>query len=376
MKVFLLSGAYKNAGDFLIVRRGQQLLERLIPDCQITLHERRLPLEDKLNLMNGCDLAVLCGGPGYSSDFYPSQIPLVKDLSSIHPKLMALGMGWQSRRTDAATRMTYHFAAPMTGLLARIQNDTHILGCRDWFAVEILRRNGYSGATMTGCPAWYHPDFLDKTEPALTNLEQVRHIGISDPANLAVHGPQMEDLIHFLQARFPDAQLHVFFHRGTQMDANTDRATADHLQKIIAFLKREGVPYQDIAYGCEGFSSYDSCDLHIGFRVHAHIYNMSRRTPSFLLEEDCRGTGTNDAMGLPGLRAYSERANLMPEKVYRLAMQLRPQILANSNLLPEHEAQLDRQQDTGFWSYRQAYQTMVNTYGMMEQHVRQTIAPI
>ena len=370
MKVLLLSGAYKNAGDFLIVQRSREILQRAFPGCETILLERRFSLADQLDLVNTCDLAVLCGGPGYSPYFYPNQAPLLPDLSALKPKLMALGMGWQSRRTDPDRLYGCRFAPKMEQLLQRIQRDTHLLGCRDWYSVRVLRHNNLSGALMTGCPAWYHPDFLHQTDCRLQSLEQVKTIAVSDPANLAVYRQQVPQLLQYLRRRFPNVQLRMFFHRGIGPDSHTSPEQAGHLQELVGFLRQEGIPYEDLSYSCQGLASYDDCDLHIGYRVHAHIYNMSRRTPSFLLEEDCRGAGANDAMGLSPLRAFSPLANRLTERAYHALRKVRPGLLANAHLIQELNDQLYRQQATGFWQYQQAYDTMHRTYQVMEQQLQ------
>ena len=63
MKIALLSGAYKNAGDFLIVRRCKELLQAVIPNCEITEFARNKNLEDKIDAINKMDVLVL-GGSG------------------------------------------------------------------------------------------------------------------------------------------------------------------------------------------------------------------------------------------------------------------------------------------------------------------------
>ena len=69
-------------------------------------------------------------------------------------------------------------------------------------------------------------------------------------------------------------------------------------------MEKNRVEWIDISGGHEGFSVYDDCDLHIGFRVHAHIYNLSKRNRTILLEEDGRGAGVNEALGLSSIHAY------------------------------------------------------------------------
>lgn len=93
--------------------------------------------------------------------------------------------------------------------------------------------------------------------------------------------------------------------------------------KLRRELEDMRIEIHNIAYGCEGFRNYDECDLHIGYRVHAHIYNLSRRKRSILIEEDVRGAGVNHALGLWHLRAYENKRRLAHttyEKIYNKYM--------------------------------------------------------
>lgn len=62
MKVALLSGAYKNAGDYLIIQRCRELIEHVFPTCTITEYERRKSLDNKIDELNKNDVLVLGGG--------------------------------------------------------------------------------------------------------------------------------------------------------------------------------------------------------------------------------------------------------------------------------------------------------------------------
>lgn len=61
MNVALLSGAYKNAGDYLIVHRCEALIKHIFPGCTITEYERRKSLDDKINELNKMDVLILGG---------------------------------------------------------------------------------------------------------------------------------------------------------------------------------------------------------------------------------------------------------------------------------------------------------------------------
>jgi polysaccharide pyruvyl transferase WcaK-like protein len=56
-----------------------------------------------------------------------------------------------------------------------------------------------------------------------------------------------------------------------------------------------------ISGSADGFTIYDDCDMHVGFRVHAHIYNLSIRNYSILISEDERGRGVSQTLGLENI---------------------------------------------------------------------------
>ena len=86
----------------------------------------------------------------------------------------------------------------------------------------------------------------------------------------------------------------------------TDEYTADQYGMLSSRLNAIGVESRDISYSRDGFDIYNDCDLHIGFRVHAHIYNLSMRNISILIEEDGRGAGVNEALGLFRIPVYRD----------------------------------------------------------------------
>jgi polysaccharide pyruvyl transferase WcaK-like protein len=66
-----------------------------------------------------------------------------------------------------------------------------------------------------------------------------------------------------------------------------------------------GFDVRDVSGDLAKIGFYERCDLHVGYRVHAHIHFLSRRNPSILLHEDGRGRGVDEALGLPGIPAWS-----------------------------------------------------------------------
>lgn len=305
MKFAILSGAYKNAGDFLIVDRTKKLIADIYPDAEFVMFKRNLPLDDKLDEINSCDCMVMAGGPAYLYDAYPNQIPLTKNLDDIKIPIYGVGMGWFGRFSVENEVQTYSFSVDTKKLLDRLSRDGK-LTCRDYCTVRALEKNGYT-ALMTGCPAWYDIENAEKTTLRDGINIPYRKICISDPGKVENVEAALA-LVKAVKERYKSAEITFVFHRGIKADAWTDERMGERYTWLYEQLKKENVKIEDISYSEKGFSVYDDCDLHIGFRVHAHIYNLSKRNISVLIEEDGRGAGVNQALGLFPLPAYNVHA--------------------------------------------------------------------
>ncbi|MGP1348159.1 MAG: polysaccharide pyruvyl transferase family protein [Stomatobaculum sp.] len=304
MKIILLSGAIKNSGDYLITERTNDLLKYVYPEAEIVKIVGNYSIKDRLDEVNTADIMVIAGGPSYTKKLYPRDIPLVDDLNLIKPRIYILGSGWYGNLTSDQEIWGYKFEETSKVLLKRVERDSKILGCRDYYAVRVLKANGFGSGVMTGCPAWF--DILN-IKKRYTGSGEVLKILVSDPADMRSFGRQSIDIVQYLKKKFQNARIEYVFHRGTKHDNFTPRKAEREIQKVIEKLKTLNIPYHDIAFGCEGFHLYDDCDLHIGYRVHAHIYNMSIRNRSILLEEDSRGAGVNEAMRLWSIKAYEKK---------------------------------------------------------------------
>lgn len=64
MEIALLSGAYKNAGDFLIETRAKELLMQIVPDANIHVYLRN-KIDISIEEINAMDAIVFTGGPLY-----------------------------------------------------------------------------------------------------------------------------------------------------------------------------------------------------------------------------------------------------------------------------------------------------------------------
>jgi hypothetical protein len=110
-------------------------------------------------------------------------------------------------------------------------------------------------------------------------------------------------LLHLLARRHPDAERWCSFHRGIRRDALTSGKAALASRVIATFARARGYRVLDAAYDLGALAAYDDADLHVGYRVHAHLDFLSRRRPSLLVSEDGRGRGQNLTFGAADLVA-------------------------------------------------------------------------
>ena len=137
--------------------------------------------------------------------------------------------------------------------------------------------------------------------------------------------------------------------------------------EAIEFYKNNNINVVDITNSCKGFEVYDNSDLHIGFRVHAHIYNLSMRKRSILIEEDGRGAGVNEALGLIGIKAYDDR--FVDDNIYINKIRKAIPCALNANLISEVDSYLEVLSDTDDRYINNAFLLMQKYYQNMERHI-------
>ena len=362
MKVLFLHGAIKNAGDFLIAHSSQELIKRLVPDCEIVSYWEGTKQEEIGKAMHGVSGVVFAGGPFFTHHIYPHDIPFVKDLSVIDLPMLNIGGGWYGANNAMKTVKNYEIDDTSLDLLRRIEASAGCLSCRDWFTANMLEFKGFR-AEVHGCPAWYDPDYIDQTE--IRQSDAVRRICISDPADVK-YAEAAEALVLRLKKLYPSAEIKFVFHRGT-WGPGEGKYGEKRRKGLEHVLVGNGITWVDISNSHEGFSVYDSCDLHVGFRVHAHIYNLSQRRESILLEEDGRGAGVNQALGLPGVHVYSEKRQMQPDVIRKIQNRIQPKV--NPDLDDEVQMLLERNRYTDFLEYRQGFERMRMYYERMRTHI-------
>lgn len=295
MKIALMSGAYKNAGDFLIEKRSREILQFCYPEAEIDIFKRNISYDDKIDELNSYNAIVFGGGPGFQKDIYPSKTPFVRNLEDIKTHCAVLGWGWKGKNIDNSTVYKKKYFTPaMLNFISFLNKEGNSMSCRDWYTVQMLKNQGFKDVTMTGCPAWYEVEMVKdlKYKGCTLGNSDTPYIIVSDAA-FPKNNKYTGKLIEIIREKFSKARIKLLLHRGI-----TEENKYLTEPRIAQRLNYE---FEDISGSVVGFAQYDECDLHIGFRVHAHIYNLSHGNTTILVNEDARGFGVNGIMGIPNI---------------------------------------------------------------------------
>lgn len=297
-----MTGSKNNAGDFLIKRRAFHLFELERQDRSVIDLNAWEPISDQdLETINGSKALLLLGGPSLQKEMYPRVYPLRDDLSDIEVPIITLGVGWKSQSGDWFDSRRYNLSKSTLELLEKTQEHDFKSSVRDYRTLNVLQRHGFGNFLMTGCPALYDESHLGKelTGGPIKNISF--SLGVSFVKSKAMER-QMKELIITTGKSFPDANLVVVFHHS--IDERFKIAylgNQQHLQShrsFVSWLDSNKISYVDISGSADDLiQHYSGCDLHLGYRVHAHIFMNSICRRSVLLAEDGRGKALSDVLG-------------------------------------------------------------------------------
>lgn len=284
--VVMLHGAIRNSGDFLIRERAAQLLHRFLPTgTRITEIPR---WSDPATLPTDVDVVVAAGGPALAANMVPAIHPTIPHWLARGVPVTFLAAGW----SGAGDHERFSFDAPTRSALTEIIERSGPISVRDVLSGSVVERVNPDGALLTGCVAWFEPDLVG----AVMHSGSVERIVFTPPAQGGLQR-QALGVLREIRAIYPDARIDVAYHRGLMPGLGTTwRQSAAYLAGAAA-SRAVGARPRDTSGGAESFASYSTADLHVGYRVHAHLHFLSQRRPSILIAEDGRGRGQDATLG-------------------------------------------------------------------------------
>lgn len=312
----LLTGAISNAGDFLIKEKAIELLKFFKPKRKIITFDRWETLtEEQIKIINNSRLLILCGGPAFRYNLYPGIYPLVKDLKEIKVPIITFGLGWKGIPGKWEDTHKYYFATKSYDLLNRIETSGFKSSLRDYLTLNMLRYKDFNNYIMTGCPSWYN---LNRIGQPLTIPLQIKKVAFSVGVSFVKNKQIFNSLIILilkLKEYFGESFVCTFHHPVDYkyyLKTNLNKIFYTAHRELIDVLEEKGIKWVDLSSLSSKLTHfYDKVDLHIGFRVHAHLYMLSVRKPSILLIEDGRGYGVFYSLGGLCLEAIERKNNLL-----------------------------------------------------------------
>lgn len=370
----LLTGGKKNIGDYLIGDRTKKLLGHERPDREIVEMYPWGPLGDKIDRINESKAVIIHGGPGYQRNMYPGIYPLVENLSDIKVPIIPMALGWKGIPGDDLTLRDYRFNDTSLELLRKIHAACEYSSCRDYLTQRVLLRHGFTNVLMTGCSVWYDVASIGKE---FVPPRQVRKIAFTPP-QLETYREQFIDILKELRTSLPDTELVACFHRGVNVDEEPYRKDNENIKTIMKSCKDIGVSIEDVSYDLSRLSIYDDCDVHIGYRLHGHLLFLSKRKPSILINEDGRGRGAQEALGLQSINGF-ERNPLDRVAEYRLRRipklvgalnRVVPKTVANRHTVGNVTAYLREEMDNGFERVGGVFDVIDKHYTVMQKFLK------
>jgi len=338
-----LTGGKNNAGDFLIKYRAFNLFKIFRRDRDIIDYNEWEKIDDeKLKVINGAKALILLGGPGIVYNMYPNGAYKLRDnLNDIIIPVVMMGLGWKDSQGDWEDTYQYKLSFDSMKLLKKIENSGYLSSVRDYHTLNLLQLKGFKNFLMTGCPAYYDQKYINNRKYNFSTIEKIAFsLGVSFVQSRSME-KQMKNLILKLYKIYSQ-NLEIVFHHS--LDENTinlvyGQASLNHYKKHKEFslwLDSQGINFVDISGNAKNLIDYYSkVDLHIGYRVHAHIFMNSIDKYSILLNEDGRGKGVDKVLGGTTINAYNKYRRDFPSRVLSRLFQSYDRIESNQYIEEE-----------------------------------------
>ena len=322
-RYILLTGSRNNAGDFLIKHRAMALLRAFRPDRELVDRNAWEPFrDDELDDINAARAVLLMGGPSFQSNMYPGIYAMTPRLDQLRVPIIAMGVGWKSPLGEWHDTLRYPLSEQTRQLLDRVRDSGYLSSVRDYHTLNAAAAAGYGNFLMTGCPAYYSLPHLNtpmQLNPSPRKIAFSMGVAMAASPGMA---DQTREIITALAERYGREAFEVAFHHSLADQYVSAYGQASPLfraqQQMAAWLDGQGIRYVDISGSAEKLIAYyEGCDLHVGFRVHAHIFMSSISRPSVLLSEDGRGKATRLVAGGVVLDAYLGHRRSTRDRILR-----------------------------------------------------------
>lgn len=374
----VLTGSKNNAGDYLIKYRAKKLLREFRQDREIVDYNAWEKFDqNRLDEVNASKALVLLGGPALQSHMRPGIYPMVDDLSEIKVPIIMMGVGWKSINGDWNDTYQYPLSYESIELLKKINQSGYKSSVRDYHTLNVIQLNGFDNFMMTGCPAYYDIPSIGGEVKVPEKLNKVSFsLGTS-----FIDSKSMEDLMreNILKCKefFNDKEFEVVFHHSLDRKGflSTHGATSNHVERhneFVEWLESKDIKYTDVSGSAENLMRYyNKVDLHIGYRLHAHIFMNSISKLSILISEDGRAKASKDVIGGIVLDGYCSYSSSFLSKIINKLFDKYDRYNANKYLTDELINNINYEQSVNFNRMRNSRKSIDNNFNVMKIFLHQ-----
>ena len=372
----LYSGSINNAGDYLINLRAKSILEKHKPEK--LLHEisrfSTLTASD-YDLINSSDLLLLSGGPALKPDSINKVFKNI-NFELIRVPITTFGVGLKSENFTYQHLSKLKMNSLTYSLFERINGNPFPGSVRDYLGLDFLANHNLSNFSMTGCPAYYG-DLSENQKIFFKPDDKIKSVAFSVGIGFATSKSlyqQTIQIIDYLASSYPN--LKIIFHHS--LDATNLAVAYGHTMnsyhraatRLVRWLEIRGITYVDVSNSAQALiNEYSSVDLHVGYRVHAHIYMTSIFKRSLLIAEDSRGIGSYTAVsGMVLESIFDKNTSLIAKTLKKLCPNL-DLFTINPLLLNQVKSTLKREHSSNYLMSRNSFMATTNNKKEMERFV-------
>jgi hypothetical protein len=287
-----------NVGDGIILHAVERLLGRF--PRELTFSARVLPPPAQLAVMEECSEVILAGANQLTDDYtvWPGFDRAA--LARTNLKLVPVGIGIHGE----ASRNT-GMSDATRGIIGLLHDRLAYSSWRCPRTVKYLNRSmpALRGRfLMTGCPALFDRPLLSEQR-----FWQGQDVVAVTPTERGDFWKREAAVIDFVARRFRSSRRLLVIHQDYKA-AGLRQTTRSKLASMLVSDKRSALRRLAQSHGFEvvvpacadaALALYETVNLHIGSRLHAHLHLLSQNRRSFLTKVDERITGFAEHFGFP-----------------------------------------------------------------------------
>ncbi|MEQ7871401.1 polysaccharide pyruvyl transferase family protein [Chromohalobacter salexigens] len=307
-------GSTQNVGDALITESAIKLVQHRAPCYDPVIFFRQEPLE---SIIKRKVRTILVPGFSVNNNAYPELFSFYHNVCDVLHKILVVGCSFQHSEPRCSTYTSYEYNERTKKFLSLLVESNGPIGCRDEPMRKILSNHNIE-SIYTGDLALYDDEKIRKN---FKRPGRINSVAFTIPHSEKFHS-QAKKLLSLIRREFLGASLYVVHH------SKANRSS----RKLSEFALSLGYIEKDISGTADRLAFYNNIDIHIGYRLHGHVYFLRNRKPSVLMAEDCRsfGISRSGALGVGVFEALGAEHLLVSDLAPYKAMDFLKYSIANN----------------------------------------------